>query len=59
METEIRYAKEGKLTAEKAGDIQLATQYEAKVTQLLAKYNAFSRACGLKPKLEKTYVIDY
>lgn len=59
METEIRYAKEGKLTAEKAGDIQLATQYEAKVTQLLAKYNAFSRACGLKPKLEKTYVSDY
>ncbi len=59
METEIRYAKEGKLTAEKAGDIQLATQYEAQVTQLLAKYNAFSRACGLKPKLEKTYVSDY
>lgn len=59
METEIRYAKEGKITAEKAGDSQLAAEYEGKVNKLLTEYKTFSKACGLKPKLDKTYVPNY
>lgn len=59
IETAIRYAKEGKITAEKAGDTQLAAEYESKVNKLLAEYKTFSKACGLKPKLDRTYVPNY
>lgn len=58
-ETEIRYAKEGKITAEKADDKELTEEFQAQVVQLTNEYLEFSKACGLKPKLKNTYVAGY
>ena len=59
METEIRYAKEGKITAEKAGDSQLADEFQARVVELLNDYRAFSNACGLSIKPKNIFVQGY
>lgn len=58
-ETEIRYAKEGKISAEKAGDEELADEFQATVMQLLKEYQAFSKACGLVIKPKNIFVHGY
>ena len=59
METEIRYAKDGQMTAMAAGNMELAKEYQAEVNRLTKEYRAFSKACGLSPKLEKIRVEGY
>ena len=56
METAIRYAKEGKIAADTAGDEKLSGKYAAKVQNLTDQYYAFSRSCGLSPKVDKIQV---
>lgn len=43
----IRKAKEGYIIANTAGDKLLAGKYKARVNDLIKKYKAFSKACGL------------
>lgn len=59
METKIRWAKDGKMAAETAGDNELAEEYQAKVNKYEAEYKEFSKACGLTVKHTKTYVDGY
>lgn len=59
METRIRWAKDGQMAAEAAGDDTLVNEYQAKVNQYEAEYRAFSKACGLTVKHNKTYVTGY
>lgn len=55
-ETKIRRAKEGKIIAKQVKDNVLEKEYQAKVTKYTNEYKAFSNACGLKTRLENTYV---
>lgn len=59
LETKIRYAKDGQIMSKSAGDMDLAKQYQAKVTKYTHEYMAFSKACGLSPKLAKLNVEGY
>lgn len=59
METKIRWAKDGQMAAETAGDNELANEYQAKVNKYEAEYREFSKACGLTVKHAKTYVYRY
>ena len=59
LETKIRYAKEGKITADAAGNKEESDKYLAKVSNLMKEYLAFSKGCGLSPKLNKLYVQGY
>lgn len=59
LETQIRYAKEGKIAADAAGDKAESDKYLAKVSNLMKEYQAFSKSCGLSPKLDKIRVKGY
>lgn len=59
LETEIRRAKDGHMIAKEAGDMKLAEEYKAKVGKYTNQYKAFSAACGLTPKMQKTRVKSY
>lgn len=59
METDIRRAKEGQMTALAAGDENLALEYQDKVSITKTKYLAFSKKCGLRPKNERLNVDGY
>ena len=59
METDIRRAKEGQMTALVAGDEKLALEYQDKVSITKTKYLAFSKKCGLRPKNERLNVDGY
>lgn len=59
LETEVRKAKEGQMTAKKSGDMVLAQKYEAKVWDYVKKYQAFSKACGLPIRGKDLYVKGY
>ncbi len=56
METEIRYRKEWRMTAEAWGDPQTADKYRAEEKKLTNEYYAFSKACGLRPKYDRLRV---
>lgn len=58
-ETKIRRAKDLYMVAETAGNTQLMAESKAKVSQLSNEYRAFSKLCGLKPKLNKLLVNGY
>lgn len=59
LETEIRYAKEGKIAADAAGDKTESDKYLTKVSDLMKQYKAFSNSCGLSMKLDKIRVSGY
>ena len=59
LETKIRWAKDGQMSAEKAGDVELAEKYQSKVNRYEADYRAFSNACGLRVRNDKSYVTGY
>lgn len=59
LETSIRYAKEGKIAADAVGDQDSADKYKARVSQLTKQYNAFSKGCGLSPKVDRIKVNGY
>ena len=59
LETKIRYAKDGQITAKASGDMDLAKEYQAKVDRYTKEYMEFSRACGLTPKTQKFAVEGY
>lgn len=55
----VRKAKEGYLIASTAGDKLLAGKYKARVSDLIKKYKAFSKACGLSPRPNDYRVAGY
>lgn len=59
LETKIRYAKDGQIAFRRAGDLEEARRYQAKVNQYIKQYQAFSKACGLKPQMKRAIVTDY
>lgn len=59
LETKVRYAKDGQITAKAAGDMDLAKQYQAKINKYTREYKAFSKACGLSEKKSKMSVSGY
>lgn len=59
LETTVRRLKDGQIAAREAGDEDLAKEYQAKINQKTAEYNAFSKACGLSPKKTKMTVSGY
>ena len=59
METKIRAAKDGQIAARASGDDFLAKQYQAKVNKWQKEYKAFSNACGLTVKRDRTSVSGY
>lgn len=59
LETQVRYAKDGQMAAMKAGNVELAKKYQAKVNQLTTEYKQFSTECGLSPKPVKMRVSGY
>ena len=59
LETQIRYAKEGKIAADAAGNKEESDKCRAQVSSLMKQYQAFSNSCGLSPKLEKIRVRGY
>ena len=59
LETKIRYAKEGKIAADYAGDEAKAAEYVAKVSRYTKQYRSFSKNCGLSPKLNNIRVNGY
>lgn len=59
LETKIRYAKDGQMTAKTAGDKELAKKYQIKINKLTTEYKAFSNACGLSIKRTKMSVPGY
>lgn len=59
FERKIRKNKQGVITAQEAGDTQLAKQYQAKVNELNREYKMFSKSCGLPTMPTKTRVPGY
>ena len=59
LETQVRYAKDGQMAAQAAGNMDLARKYQAKVNDLTKEYKAFSKECGLSPKPVKMKVAGY
>lgn len=59
LETKVRYAKEGYLAAEEAGDEVLKEKYKSKISNLTSQYREFSKACGLREKTSKMAVPGY
>lgn len=59
LETLVRKNKDGQIAARKAGDEELAKQYQAKINKYTKKYNEFSDACGLSRKKSKMTVSGY
>lgn len=59
LEHRIRVAKSGYMTAKAAGDEILQSRYAGQIDRYTREYNAFSRACGLKPKGAKLFVRGY
>ena len=52
LETLIRRTKEGVKMAEESGDEKLVKKYKAKLSQLMKKYQSFSKACKLPMNLK-------
>lgn len=59
LETKIRQAKDGQIAALDVGDMELARKYQAKINKYTNQYKAFSKACGLSPKIKKASVNGY
>lgn len=59
LETKIRKAKDGQIMARKAGNLELAQEYQVQITKYTKQYKAFSKACGLEPHLKKMTVSGY
>lgn len=59
LETKVRHAKDGQMTAKTAGDIELAKMYQAKIDKWTKQYEAFSNACGLGVHKDKMTVSGY
>ena len=58
-ETKVRWAKDGQIAAKKAGDEDLAKEYQAKINRYTPEYKAFSKACGLTVKNRNMQVSGY
>ena len=59
MERQIRYAKQEKIAADYAGNVDKAAASVAKVKDLTRKYKEFSKACGLSVKFDRIKVEGY
>ena len=59
LETKVRRAKDGQIMAKTAGDMEMAMKYQAKINKYTKQYQAFSKACGLSPKMNKMTVKGY
>lgn len=54
LETQIRRYRDALEIAKAAGDNVLADKYNAKIKSTITQYTNFSKACGLKPRYDKT-----
>ena len=59
FETKIRKAKDGQIAARASGDDKLAKYYQAQINKYQKEYKAFSKACGLTMKRDRTAVSGY
>lgn len=59
FELKIREQKERQMALEQSGDLQGAQKARAKIADLQKKYRAFSNACGLSVKGDRTAVSGY
>ena len=59
LETLIRKNKDGQIAAKASGDMELAQAYQAKINKYTKQYKAFSKVCGLSPKMSKASVSGY
>lgn len=59
METDIRRAKEGQMSAVSAGDLELAQEYQIKESQRVKIYKSFAKSCGLTPDMNRCSVPGY
>lgn len=59
LETQIRIMKDGQIAAKRAGNMDLAREYQAKVDRYVNDYKQFSKACGLSEKRSKMSVAGY
>jgi hypothetical protein len=55
-ETNIRYAKEGYMSAKSANNQQLIDYYKTRIAELNKQYNQFSKDCGLRKQKNRTSV---
>lgn len=56
IETEVRREKDAAIAAQAAGDDTLRQQCQVRINKLMGKYNAVSKAAGLRPKRQRTMV---
>lgn len=59
LETKIRQAKDGQIAALRAGDLELAREYQAKINKYTKQYKAFSKDCGIQTRPDKLTVSGY
>lgn len=59
LETAIRHAKDGQITARAANDPVLAREYQVKINKLVEEYKTFSDACGLTIQRKRMAVANY
>lgn len=59
LETRIRYAKEEQMLMKEIGDTENRLRARKRVEYLMREYKAFSNACNLKPKMNRTTVPGY
>ena len=59
LETQIRYAKEGQITAKEAGDMVLATEYQVKILKLMDEYEEFCKLASLRTQWNRAFVDGY
>lgn len=59
LETLVRYAKDGQVTALEAGDMKLVQQYQNKVQRYTNNYNEFSQKASLRTDYKRLFVDGY
>lgn len=58
-ETDIRYAKEGYMSAKSANNEKLMTYYKSRIAKLNKEYNQFSKDCGLSKQRNRASVSGF
>ena len=59
MEAKIRHLKKACIVTDILNDEVLSNKYRTQIANEMAKYNSFSKACGLSPQYKRTAVKDY
>lgn len=59
LETKIRYAKDSQMAFQASGNMNEARRYRSLVMNYIEQYKLFSKACGLRTKMNRTTVPNY